>query len=166
MCSHTPSPSTRNTRTSSPPLVLPAEPDKPLTTQGGNTLDDGTGDQTLASGAYIHILDGPNNAPTTDSAISSGAAGANNGLQIRTTELIQLVSGAGVEVAGLQNLGATGGITLDTSAHLSSGTGAPTIAGTAGDFFFRTDTPTTADQRIYVCTVSGAAGAATWVGIV
>ena len=57
-------------------------------------------------------------------------------------------------------------VQLTGSATLSSGAGAPTIAGTAGDYFFRTDTPTVADQRIYVCTVTGAAGSATWVGIV
>ncbi|HEY5668023.1 MAG TPA: glycosyl hydrolase family 28-related protein [Candidatus Saccharimonadales bacterium] len=50
---------------------------------------------------------------------------------------------------------------------ISSGSGAPTArAGTAGDYYLRTDTPTTPNQRIYVCTVTGGAGAATWVGIV
>ena len=51
-------------------------------------------------------------------------------------------------------------------ASISSGTGAPTIGGLAGDLYIRTDTPSTANQRIYVCTVAGTAGAATWVGIV
>lgn len=46
---------------------------------------------------------------------------------------------------------------------LSSGSGVPGIAGAVGDYYFRTDTPGTATQRIYVCTVAGAAGAATWV---
>jgi hypothetical protein len=44
-----------------------------------------------------------------------------------------------------------------------AGSGAPAIAGTAGDYYFRKDTPATVGQRIYVCTVSGAAGVATWV---
>jgi len=60
---------------------------------------------------------------------------------------------------------------LDTGAgksgpQISGGSAVPAIAGTAGDFFFRTGTPGTANQRVYICTVSGAAGAATWVGIV
>lgn len=44
-----------------------------------------------------------------------------------------------------------------------SGSGAPgTITGSAaGDFYFRTDTPTTANQRIYVATAAN-----TWTGIV
>lgn len=45
------------------------------------------------------------------------------------------------------------------------GTGAPTIAGAVGDFYLRTDTPSTSLQRIYVCTAAGGAGVATWTGI-
>lgn len=41
-----------------------------------------------------------------------------------------------------------------------TGSGVPALAtvptgGTAGEFYFRTDTPGTASQRIYACTVSG-----------
>jgi hypothetical protein len=50
-------------------------------------------------------------------------------------------------------------------ATLSSGSGAPTIAGAKGDRYYRTDTPTVANQREYICTVAGVAGSATWVGI-
>jgi len=50
-------------------------------------------------------------------------------------------------------------------AKLASGVGAPTIAGALGDQYRRTDTPTVPNQRLYVCTVAGAAGVATWVGI-
>lgn len=50
-------------------------------------------------------------------------------------------------------------------AKISGGSGAPTIAGAAGDRYMRTDTPTTTNQREYICTVAGAAGSATWVGI-
>ena len=69
--------------------------------------------------------------------------------------------GAGVR---LQNDGALQFLTTGGGA-LWGGSGAPAIAGTLGDFYFRTDTPSTALQRIYVCTVTGGAGAATWVGI-
>jgi hypothetical protein len=45
---------------------------------------------------------------------------------------------------------------------LWSGSGAPaTGLGSVGDYYFRTDTPGTASQRIYVKT-----GAAVWTGIV
>lgn len=57
---------------------------------------------------------------------------------------------------------------LTGGANISSGSGAPskpnTINPTAGDIYFRTDTPSTANQRIYICTVGG--GTPTWVGIV
>jgi hypothetical protein len=45
------------------------------------------------------------------------------------------------------------------------GTGAPVCPGTLGARYHRTDTPTVANQREYICTVAGGAGAATWVGI-
>jgi len=45
--------------------------------------------------------------------------------------------------------------------HIYSGSGAPNITGSAaGDFYFRTDTPSTANQRIYVATAAN-----TWTGI-
>lgn len=52
------------------------------------------------------------------------------------------------------------------------GSGVPANAtvpngGTAGDFYYRTDTPGTANQRIYICTVSGTPGAiGTFVALV
>jgi hypothetical protein len=59
-----------------------------------------------------------------------------------------------------------GSVQISSASNVSSGTGAPAIAGAVGDYFFRTDATGTADERIYVCTVAGAAGAATWAGIV
>jgi hypothetical protein len=53
------------------------------------------------------------------------------------------------------------GAQIMNGAHFLSGSGLPGGAATAGDFYFRTDTPATANQRIYVCT-----GGSTWVGIV
>lgn len=58
----------------------------------------------------------------------------------------------------------------NTRATIMSGSGAPSnptgvsTGPTAGDLYFRTDTPGTANQRIYICTVGG--GTPTWVGIV
>jgi hypothetical protein len=39
--------------------------------------------------------------------------------------------------------------------HIYSASGAPTISAVKGDVYFRTDTPSTASQRIYVCTEAG-----------
>jgi hypothetical protein len=57
--------------------------------------------------------------------------------------------------------------TLAGGGQISQGSGAPSkpwgVNPVAGDMFFRTDTPSTANQRMYVCTVGG--GTPTWVGI-
>jgi hypothetical protein len=57
------------------------------------------------------------------------------------------------------------GLQLGVGARMTSDAGAPTIAGAVGDRYKRTDTPGTVNQREYICTVAGAAGVATWVGI-
>lgn len=44
--------------------------------------------------------------------------------------------------------------------RLWGGSGAPSFSATAGDYFFRSDTPSTSNQRIYVCT-----GGTSWTGI-
>jgi hypothetical protein len=57
---------------------------------------------------------------------------------------------------------ATPNILFAGGAHLYSGRGAPNIAASvAGDYYFRTDTAATANQRIYVATAAN-----TWTGIV
>lgn len=50
---------------------------------------------------------------------------------------------------------------VQTGATLRSGSGAPIASGTAGDYYFRTDTPSTANQRIYVCT-----GGTAWLALI
>jgi hypothetical protein len=74
--------------------------------------------------------------------------------------------GTGVDLQA-RTLAATQGFRFGstTGTQMSSGSGAPAIAGTAGDWYYRTDTPTVANQRQYICTVTGGAGAATWVGV-
>jgi hypothetical protein len=65
-----------------------------------------------------------------------------------------------VGVAGGLRLG-TGFATTVAGSRLWSGSGAPSItASAAGDFYFRTDTPTTANQRLYIATAVN-----TWTGI-
>jgi Pectate lyase superfamily protein len=64
-----------------------------------------------------------------------------------------------VQARSYQNVGGANSIT--------QGSGAPTNPTgsnpVAGDVYFRTDTPSTSNQRIYICTVGG--GSPTWVGI-
>jgi hypothetical protein len=53
-------------------------------------------------------------------------------------------------------------------ASLHSGSGSPngTVAAGTGSFYLRWDTPSTANQRLYVCTSGSAvAASAVWVGI-
>lgn len=50
-------------------------------------------------------------------------------------------------------------------AMIQSGVGVPVVGSPAGGLYFRTDTPTVSNQRVYICSVAGVAGAATWVGI-
>lgn len=221
------------------PLELPAEPGKPLTTQGGNTLDDGSGSATVADltipfatgysvttpeswtsvsgegsveGAVVYTNpagqlafymegDSGNYVPIGDiesktnndygiklrldvrpEANNSGLRGLVGGPQwyILGNNNGTLWIGPGSDASGnfsastvfadaLNTSGdaAVGGsVQLGGAGALSSGSGVPAIAGAVGDYYFRTDATTTADERIYVCTVAGAAGSATWVGIV
>jgi hypothetical protein len=59
------------------------------------------------------------------------------------------------------------GNTISVANEYNIGSGAPSkpngVNPIAGDHWFRTDTPSTALQRHYVCTVGGATP--TWVGI-
>jgi hypothetical protein len=69
-------------------------------------------------------------------------------------------------ICDIQFINSGNGITAYAGKEAQSGAGAPnTLTGMAGQYYLRTDTPTIANQRIYICTVSGGAGAATWVGI-
>lgn len=50
-------------------------------------------------------------------------------------------------------------------AKINSGSGAPAHSAALGDRFQRTDTPSTANQREYVCTTAGSATTGAWTGI-
>lgn len=72
----------------------------------------------------------------------------------------------------VSKMSSTGGIrpgngrgTAANGPTIYGGSGAPTIAGALGDWYLRGDTPGVANQRLYVCTVAGAAGVAVWTGI-
>ena len=142
------------------PLELPAAVGEALTTQGGNTLDNGTGGLNVK----VNSGGGQNEALTlTDSATGEVTSLRTNAtgfelLNSAFSEAILVISQAGL-------VSHPGGSQLNDASTISSGVGAPVIAGTVGDYFFRTDATGTANERVYVCTVTGAAGAATWVGI-
>jgi hypothetical protein len=56
-----------------------------------------------------------------------------------------------------------GGVKLNGGPRITGGSGAPSINATAGDVYIRSDTPTVANQRLYVCTATGSPGI--WVGV-
>lgn len=70
------------------------------------------------------------------------------------------VSGAWTELARILASGVHGGLQLGQKSAMYSGTGAPSGIGVTGDYYFRQDTPGTANQRIYVN------NGGTWNGIV
>ena len=76
------------------------------------------------------------------------------------SSLIGGASGGAPGAPGMASLSATAMVV--GTATLRGGSGAPaTGLGAIGDYYFRTDTPGTANQRIYVKTA-----AATWTGVV
>jgi hypothetical protein len=82
----------------------------------------------------------------------------NTGFSATTAQLTQ----SGQFIASQFQSALTGG------GSISQGSGAPSkpngVNPNAGDIYFRTDTPSTANQRIYICTTGGASPA--WSGIV
>lgn len=148
------------------PLELPATPGNPLTTEGGNTLDDGSARATLMAqyiafpaaslGPLANLISW--SYDTVQLNIWDGIGGRALRFYDNVNGVVRLLlNGAG-------KLTLSGSVQPNNAGSINSGSGAPTIAGTAGDFYFRTDTPSTANQRIYVCTATGNPG--TWVGIV
>lgn len=122
----------------------------------------GTNSSPVAQNALVGVW--PSGSPTYQISINDVAASltsftvpSRNVTADSTIDGNLILSGTGAQQGQLQ---------LGGAATFSSGSGTPTIAGATGDYFFRTDTPGTTGQRIYVCTVAGAAGASTWLGIV
>lgn len=111
------------------------------------TLQDGSGDVTIPG--QINITNG--------AAIKFGAA--------LDTDLYRLAAGS---LATDGHLTSFGSMSPGGAGNVTQGSGAPSKpAGnnpTAGDIWFRTDTPSTSDQRIYICTTGGASPV--WAGIV
>ena len=139
------------------PLELPVVAGKPLTTQSGNTLDDGAGMMEIGGIGVNLAAPGP----------SWIAMNGNGIISVDSNDISHgtFIVNANIPSVSIGSAAMNVPLILDDAASISSGTGAPVIKGALGDIFLRTDTPTVADQRLYVCTVTGAAGAATWVGI-
>jgi len=106
-----------------------------------NAVDEVNGEKEMADAIMA----------TQQSLIGGGAAG---------TGLNNIYAGT-VYSSGLVQVGAGSALGFISGASIYSGSGAPAAGkGANGDYYFRTDTPGTANQRIYV----KSAGA--WVGIV
>jgi len=135
-------------------VVLTAGTDGSLASLN-STLDDGSGNM-LVDGSVATprntLDDGFGNATI------SGALGMFGTLDMES----QTITGAQSVSAGQYLSSLAGG------GSISQGSGAPSkpngVNPTAGDYYFRTDTPSTSNQRIYVCTTGGASPV--WSGIV
>jgi len=163
-----PSPTALST---TPPLDtgIPLNIDSGLTVQGNLTVNGTTGLSII--GTQINaptgqvLWFGTNGFPNvwymagngaflagTDNQYDIGASGANRPRNIYVAQGI---------IAGAALTSGSGQIAFASSQSWLSGSGTPAVGmGINGDFYFRTDTPGTANQRIYVKS-SGA-----WVGIV
>lgn len=113
---------------------------------------DSTGVKTYTIGEQM-VVDG-----SAAGGVTFGAGNPRLRYQSATGH-VQLVNNSAAAFETLELLK----IMLSGAQTISGGAGSPngSLAGTAGDYFFRTDTPGSANQRIYVCT-----GGNAWTGIV
>ena len=108
------------------------------------------------------------NGATQVKASSATALGFSSGTDPSATGMDTSLSrtSAGIVAVGNGTVGdGSGGLYATkyqfvSAATLKSGSGAPAAGGNSGDIYFRTDTPGTANQRIYIN------NAGTWTGIV
>lgn len=130
-----------------------------FSTQGGNWI----AGNVIGSNAYVRLAGYLDSLPTITGGSGYQATKTNSALQTFSVAPT-LDSPSWMRGLRLQDMSG------NTRTTIMSGSGAPSnpsgvSAGpTAGDLYFRTDTPSTANQRIYICTVGG--GTPTWVGIV
>lgn len=106
----------------------------------------------------------PNNPVYKSSIFPNGVDTLTNSPNAEEADAIMATQATLIGSAGappLSSMGATS-VKLGGASSLFSGNGAPaTGLGAIGDYYFRNDTPGTANQRIYVKTA-----AAVWTGIV
>ena len=121
---------------------LPATADAPLKTQGGVTLDDGSGNMTLPAYATFGASGGGGIAvPDSSSATGLFHADAYNGI-------VEIGSSTGQEP-----------IVLDGAVNVYAGSGAPTLDAPRPAFYFRSDGGT--GTHIYFTS-----GGTTWTALV
>lgn len=162
---------------------------KGLTTVGGeietldssgsprNVIDDGSGNMSIAGSTLYQgstaqdASDAIVISPSTRYALvqygtaSIGLSGTPDRWNISADGPDVLIGGGQISLSNPGQAAGAAAPPATSTATISSSTGAPTISGNLGDIYFRTDTPTTADQRIYICTTAGVAGTAVWTGI-
>lgn len=124
--------------------------------QDGINFSDGSYDPWNAPGPAIGIGSGA----TKHALHITGGESANTGLYIGLADAF--FPNDVVQMDGVLRLRVGG---QAAGARISSAAGAPTaFPGRVGDVYIRTD-PSGANTTLYRCTVEGAAGAATWAGI-
>jgi hypothetical protein len=119
----------------------------------GNTTSISTSDFTATRSGAANASIGQ--GPALNLANSTSATQLNIQEYNGNTIIFGFFSGAWKELVRITT---NGGVQLNQKSNVSSGTGAPT-GGASGDYYYRQDTPGTANQRIYV----NNAGA--WTGI-
>ena len=124
--------------------------------------------EDVRDGSFLlvaEVRDGPVDGPYVF-AYSIGTGDSMNLTSINATLGITGDGAGNVGFTSVRSLMFSSGLT--GGGFISQGSGAPVKPGgvnpVAGDIYFRTDTPSTVNQRIYICTVGG--GSPTWVGIV
>jgi hypothetical protein len=119
----------------------------------GNTTSKSTADFTATRSGAANASIGQ--GPTLNLANSTSGTQLNIQEYNGNTIIFGFFSGAWKELVRITT---NGGVQLNQKSNVSSGTGAPT-GGVSGDYYYRQDTPGTANQRIYVN------NAGVWTGI-
>ena len=127
----------------------------PKTDSTGLSLDQRGGKSSayVQMGAGLQVQAVTSLSPTNDAVSVVGKTGNTTGRAVVTYNASSTKSGGG--------LGFDGSVQVQLGSTFFSGSGAPTLSATSGDFYFRTDTPSVVTQRIYVCT-----GGTSWTGII
>lgn len=77
----------------------------------------------------------------------------------------QMSDPALIVYAGSGTLPVIPAITTPGGVGFHGGSGAPAFAANKGDVYFRSDTPTVANQRIYECNTAATANAGAWTAV-
>jgi hypothetical protein len=134
------------------------------------TTTDVTGGQTLirlnaGTGQTKQVLKMYDSSGANRFSITAAGAAIVNGqgFLAQTSGTTNVVIGNGEGIVQPGSITARGGGT-GLGSKINSGTGAPTYVAAVGDTWIRTDTPATANQRIYMCN-STAGGSGAWTAV-